>query len=132
MNKQEYRKKKLISHLLVETESNRKEISSLKDRVNEAYLSRRNYWLKNPSAPKHKFPKIECILAKYEEAREDYKKNLLKLRLINNKPETKKMEIENSNLSCPQCYSAWGIEEIDFQQCDSCGYPDDDDYDGKV
>lgn len=33
--------------------------------------------------------------------------------------------------SCPNCYDSWGIEEISFQQCDSCGYPhhhDDDDY----
>jgi hypothetical protein len=30
---------------------------------------------------------------------------------------------------CPQCYSAWGIEEISFQECDSCGYPYETDYD---
>ena len=42
---------------------------------------------------------------------------------------------------CPHCQAVWGIEEIDFQECDSCGYPhfdeddenwgrsDDDDFD---
>lgn len=43
--------------------------------------------------------------------------------------------------SCPNCGSAWGIEEYSFQVCDCCGYPnvsedwngidcsgDDDDY----
>jgi hypothetical protein len=27
---------------------------------------------------------------------------------------------------CPVCQSVWGMEEIDWQQCDSCGYPDGD------
>lgn len=34
--------------------------------------------------------------------------------------------------SCPNCDQGWGIEEISFQECDSCGYPhhhDDDDDD---
>lgn len=25
---------------------------------------------------------------------------------------------------CPNCDSNWGIEEIDFQECDSCGWPE--------
>jgi len=37
---------------------------------------------------------------------------------------------------CPHCQAHWGIEEIDWQQCDACGWPDvdaqyadaDDDY----
>lgn len=43
-------------------------------------------------------------------------------------------------LQCPNCQAIWGIEEIDWQQCDCCGWPDvdnddvddddvDDDYD---
>jgi Zn ribbon nucleic-acid-binding protein len=33
--------------------------------------------------------------------------------------------------SCPNCDAQWGIEEMSFQECDSCGYPDDmDDDDG--
>lgn len=32
--------------------------------------------------------------------------------------------------SCPNCDAQWGIEEISFQECDSCGYPDcEDDFD---
>lgn len=27
---------------------------------------------------------------------------------------------------CPCCGAGWGIEEISFQECDSCGYPDSD------
>jgi Zn ribbon nucleic-acid-binding protein len=27
-------------------------------------------------------------------------------------------------LMCPNCQSIWGMEEIDWQECDSCGYPD--------
>jgi len=27
---------------------------------------------------------------------------------------------------CPNCGKLWGIEEYDFQECDSCGYPDCD------
>ncbi len=33
---------------------------------------------------------------------------------------------------CPHCNAVWGVSEIDYQQCDSCGYPlteDDDDDD---
>lgn len=38
---------------------------------------------------------------------------------------------EYSNCPNPECGAAWGIEEISFQECDSCGYPDfyDDDED---
>lgn len=25
--------------------------------------------------------------------------------------------------SCPNCDKSWGIEEMSFQECDSCGYP---------
>lgn len=38
-------------------------------------------------------------------------------------------------MSCPnpECGASWGIEEVSFQECDSCGYPilsaDDDDAD---
>lgn len=28
---------------------------------------------------------------------------------------------------CPNCYAMWGIEEMSFQECDACGYPDSDD-----
>jgi Zn ribbon nucleic-acid-binding protein len=31
--------------------------------------------------------------------------------------------------SCPNCDAQWGVEEISFQECDSCGYPDCDDED---
>ena len=24
---------------------------------------------------------------------------------------------------CPNCSASWGIEEISFQECDECGYP---------
>lgn len=27
-------------------------------------------------------------------------------------------------LECPNCGAIWGAEEIDWQQCDYCGYPD--------
>ncbi len=29
--------------------------------------------------------------------------------------------------SCPNCDETWGIEEISFQECDSCGYPRQED-----
>ena len=29
-------------------------------------------------------------------------------------------------LECPNCNAIWGSEEIDFQECDCCGWPDDD------
>lgn len=30
--------------------------------------------------------------------------------------------------SCPnpECSAAWGIEEVSFQECDTCGWPDVD------
>jgi hypothetical protein len=28
--------------------------------------------------------------------------------------------------NCPECGVVWGIEEICFQECFSCGYPDND------
>lgn len=31
------------------------------------------------------------------------------------------------NLSCPNCQAQWGFDEIQFQQCDCCGWPDNDD-----
>lgn len=37
---------------------------------------------------------------------------------------------EYSNCPNPECGAAWGIEEMSFQECDSCGYPsyyEDDD-----
>lgn len=30
---------------------------------------------------------------------------------------------------CPHCNVIWGSDEIDWQQCQSCGYPDYDVYD---
>ena len=27
---------------------------------------------------------------------------------------------------CPNCQSLWGIEEISFQECDCCGWPEND------
>jgi hypothetical protein len=41
------------------------------------------------------------------------------------------------NTECPNCGSLWGFEEMDWQECDCCGYPnvdedfmnDDDDLD---
>lgn len=41
---------------------------------------------------------------------------------------------------CPNCNAVWGMEEIDWQECDCCGYPnvdatdfdDDDDYDDYI
>lgn len=33
-------------------------------------------------------------------------------------------ESEEPELCCPVCGAGWSMEEIDFQQCDSCGYPD--------
>jgi Zn ribbon nucleic-acid-binding protein len=27
---------------------------------------------------------------------------------------------------CPQCGAQWTLEEIEWQQCDACGYPDED------
>ncbi len=27
---------------------------------------------------------------------------------------------------CPHCDASWGIEEMSFQECDSCGYPNPD------
>jgi len=27
---------------------------------------------------------------------------------------------------CPNCGAGWGIEEISFQECDACGYPEMD------
>lgn len=32
-------------------------------------------------------------------------------------------------LECPNCGAVWGMEEIDWQQCDCCGWPDNDDDD---
>lgn len=29
---------------------------------------------------------------------------------------------------CPHCGSLWGCEEMDFQECDCCGYPDVDEH----
>lgn len=28
---------------------------------------------------------------------------------------------------CPNCFEEWGVEEISFQVCDHCGYPEDTD-----
>lgn len=28
---------------------------------------------------------------------------------------------------CPHCGSFWGFEEISFQECDCCCYPDNED-----
>lgn len=36
------------------------------------------------------------------------------------------LEEEEEYTQCPVCQSVWGMEEIDWQQCDSCGYPDGD------
>lgn len=41
-------------------------------------------------------------------------------------------------MNCPRCGDAWGIEEMSFNECDSCNYPhddpndsgDDDDFEG--
>ncbi len=30
---------------------------------------------------------------------------------------------------CPNCGSIWGCEEFDFQSCDCCGYPNNEDED---
>ena len=30
-------------------------------------------------------------------------------------------------LACPNCSAIWGFDEIQFQQCDCCGYPNIDD-----
>lgn len=30
-------------------------------------------------------------------------------------------------LECPNCGAAWGLEEIEFQECDCCGFPTIDD-----
>lgn len=27
---------------------------------------------------------------------------------------------------CPCCGSLWGLEEIDWQECDACGWPDEE------
>ena len=27
---------------------------------------------------------------------------------------------------CPHCNSIWTMEEIDWQECDACGYPQND------
>ena len=35
------------------------------------------------------------------------------------------MEDDDELDQCPSCMACWGIEEISFQECDSCGYPDD-------
>ena len=38
---------------------------------------------------------------------------------------------------CPNCEAVWGFDEIQFQECDACGYPtaeadysSDEDYEG--
>jgi rubrerythrin len=33
---------------------------------------------------------------------------------------------EEMLLECPNCGAIWGMEEIDFQQCDCCGYPNEE------
>lgn len=37
---------------------------------------------------------------------------------------------EYINCPNPECGAPWGIEEMSFQECDTCGYPDyyEDDY----
>lgn len=43
-----------------------------------------------------------------------------------------KRRISRSLNECPNCGSIWGVgsEEWDWQQCDACGWPDnEDDYD---
>lgn len=32
---------------------------------------------------------------------------------------------------CPNCGAIWGLEEIDWGQCDACGYPYHEDEDGE-
>ena len=32
-------------------------------------------------------------------------------------------------IHCPNCGCVWGIEEMDAESCDACGYPDNDDDD---
>ena len=29
-------------------------------------------------------------------------------------------------MNCPRCGEAWGIEEMSFNECDSCNYPQKD------
>jgi Zn ribbon nucleic-acid-binding protein len=31
-------------------------------------------------------------------------------------------------LQCPNCQAVWSMEEIDWQECDACGYPDEEDF----
>jgi hypothetical protein len=34
--------------------------------------------------------------------------------------------MKTTYLECPNCQSIWGYEEIDWQTCDCCGWPDVD------
>lgn len=36
---------------------------------------------------------------------------------------------KKQHTSCPNCDAQWGFEEISFQECDSCGWPDCDEDD---
>ena len=41
-------------------------------------------------------------------------------------------DFEEDLLECPNCNAIWGFDEIQFQQCDACGWPyisEDDDFD---
>jgi Zn ribbon nucleic-acid-binding protein len=31
-------------------------------------------------------------------------------------------------VSCPHCQAIWGFEEIEWQSCDACGYPEHDSF----
>lgn len=36
-------------------------------------------------------------------------------------------------MNCPRCGESWGIEEMSFNECDHCNYPnkwDEDEFDG--
>jgi len=37
-------------------------------------------------------------------------------------------------LNCPECNAMWGFNEFEWQECNACGYPhnDDDDFDDVI
>jgi hypothetical protein len=43
-------------------------------------------------------------------------------------------DFEEDLLECPNCNAIWGFDEIQFQQCDACGWPyiDDEDDDDEL
>lgn len=48
------------------------------------------------------------------------------LEWLRSKPDPKSVIILNSEFTeCPDCGCIWGFDEIQFQECDACIYPDE-------